>query len=479
MIYLYSLAFILGIPAGRLLTFPIPNEILLTTGMAILAITFFFRRPPRLLSFSTCVLLFLLGLWRYQSVLPSQESAWIQSLNDGPEMKITGRIVNDPEITGTHQKLTVGHLRLEDGQSFSGQVLVKSRRYPAYHYGDTITFRGGPTAPPEFNDFSYRDYLAAKGIYSLMEYPEINLVSTNGGSRFYAALLAFRQLLEAKISRLLPEPESSLLAGILLGVKRSLPPDFYNALQKSGTLHVVVVSGQNITFVMASLIALSGIFFTRRSPKVLIAAAGILTYALMIGGDAAVWRATLMGLAVLLAVVLGRRRLAQQALFLSAAMLLLFNPLSLWQISFQLSFAATSGIIFLQDILGSRLQVLGKFMRDGLVTTLAAQLAVLPVLVHNFQSLSLVSPLANLLIFWLVPLITTIGVITLLVTLAFWPLGQLLAAVAFVPLKIFTTIVEFSSNIPFAQIEIPKAPLFVWAVYYLVLVVFVVASGDA
>jgi len=185
-----------------------------------------------------------------------------------------------------------------------------------------------------------------------------------------------------------------------------------------------------------------------------------------------------MGLATLIALVFGRRRLAQEALFLSAAVLLLANPMGLWQVGFQLSFAATAGIIFLQDILKERLQVLPRLIREGLVTTLAAQVAVLPIISYNFQTLSIISPLANLLTFLLVPVITISGAVVALAALAWLPLGQLVAPLIYIPAKLFVTIVKISAWVPFAQIEIQKIPVVVWMVYYLILVL-VVVRGEA
>ncbi len=361
-----------------------------------------------------------------------------------------------------------------DSRGLKGKVLVRTPRYPEYHYGDEIEIRGKPETPPEFEDFSYRDYLKTRGIYSLMSFAKVTLLSSGNGNRTYAKLINFRHRTEEKIGQILPEPESSLLAGVLLGVKRNLPEDFYQALQKSGTLHVVVVSGTNIMYVIAGLMWVGG--FLARPLRIAFVTLTLLTYALMVGGGAAVWRATLMGLVTLIALVFGRRRLAQEALFLSAAILLLANPMGLWQVGFQLSFAATAGIIFLQDFFDQRLQDISPKIREGLVTTLAAQIAVLPIITHSFQTLSLVSPFSNLLIFSLVPALTIGGAIVALMAFIWLPLGQLLAPLIYIPAKIFVTIVKLSAAIPLAQVEVVKIPVFVWVVYYLVLVGIVVAN---
>ena len=482
MLYLLTTSFILGILFGSLLPIVLPTTVLFFVSLGLFTIVISFRHEAFVVKLGTCVLLLVLGAWRYQSVQPSDTSVWIQSLNDGLEVTLTGQVVGDPERVGVVQRLEAGKLRLAppparggseaDVQELRGKILVRTHRFPEYRYGDEIKITGRLETPPEFEDFSYRDYLATRGIYSLISRPEMTLLSSSNGNRTYAALLDFRKLLEERIGQILPEPESSLLAGVVLGIKRNLPEDFYEALQKSGTLHVIVVSGTNITYVIAVLAAASGLL--ARPIRIVLTIFGILAYALMVGGGAAVWRATLMGLVTLTALVFGRRRLAQEALFLSAAVLSLANPMGLWQVGFQLSFAATAGIIFLQDSISQRLQAFPKLVRDGLVTTLAAQVAVLPIISYNFQTLSFISPLANLLTFLLVPAITIIGAVIAFAALIWLPLGKILAPLVFVPAKLFVTIVELSARIPFAQVAITKVPVLVWAVYYLVLVVVVI-----
>ncbi len=467
MLYLLVSSFIVGILLGSLFPLTFPAMALFFVLVGLITIVILFRREPFVVKLGTGVLLLVLGAWRYQSAQPSDTSAWIQSLNDGPEVTLIGQIAAGPERVGDIQRLEVGHLKLDEDRILKGEILVNAYRYPEYSYGDEIEITGEPENPPEFEDFSYRDYLATRGIYSLMNFAKVTLLSSGNGNRTYTELLNFRHLLEEKISQILPEPESSLLAGVVLGVKRNLPEDFYEALQKSGTLHVIVVSGTNITYVITVLAAISGLL--ARPIRIALTIFGILAYALMVGGGAAVWRAALMGLATLIALVFGRRRLAQETLFLSAAVLLLANPMGLWQVGFQLSFAATSGIIFLQDLIDRQLQALPNPVREGLVTTLAAQIAVLPVISYNFQTLSIISPLSNLLTFLLIPLITIVGAATALIALMWLPLGRFVAPLIYVPAKLFVTIVKLSAKVPFAQIEVSRIPVFVWAIYYLVL----------
>lgn len=475
MVFFLTTSFIFGIVAGRALPLLPTYQPLFVLALATIFLAVLFRSHRPTVILSICVVLFFVGFWRFQSLKPKVDSTWIQSLNDQGEVTLVGTVVNDPEIVGSKQNITVDALQTDNTRHLKGKILVKTRRFPSYQYGDRLQITAKLETPPEFNDFNYREYLAAKGIYSLTTYPQIEALEHNQGNRIYAALISFRHLLEEKIDRLFPEPEASLLAGILLGIKKSLPPDFYTALQKSGTLHVVVVSGQNVSYVILVLIGLSSFILARGTLRMVLAMLGIVLYALMVGGDAAVWRATIMGVVTVLALFAGKPQTAKEALMISAMILLLLNPASLWQVGFELSFAATAGLIFLQDVWGNRLRDISPFIHDGLLTTLAAQISVLPVLIHNFQRLSLIAPLTNLLIFWLVPLITFLGGLTLVLALVFMPLAKAAAAILFVPLRLFVGIVELAARTPFAEVGLTAPPAWVWGVYYLFLVFIVIS----
>jgi len=131
-------------------------------------------------------------------------------------------VVGEPDVrdTYTNLRLAVDRVRIEEeNHSAKGRVLVRAPRYPEYMYGDELEVEGKLETPPVFDDFSYRDYLAQRGIHAVVACPKIRLFSRGEGSPVYRALLAFRARTRAAIARILPEPEASLLIGILLGVE--------------------------------------------------------------------------------------------------------------------------------------------------------------------------------------------------------------------------------------------------------------------
>jgi hypothetical protein len=135
-------------------------------------------------------------------------------------------------------------VQIEDEEHLiKGTILVWVPRHPAYMYGDELEVEGKLETPPVFDDFSYRDCLARRGIHAMVGWPKITLLSRGGGSPVYRALLAVKARIQATIAHILPEPEASLLTGILLGVEPGIRERVKDAFSTSGTMHVVAISG--------------------------------------------------------------------------------------------------------------------------------------------------------------------------------------------------------------------------------------------
>jgi competence protein ComEC len=302
-----------------------------------------------------------------------------------------------------------------------GLLLVRAPRYPEYAYGDRLIVMGRPETPPVFEDFSYKDYLARFGIHSMVRRPSIQLVASGQGHPFWATMYAFKASASATINQILPEPAAALLNGILLGVETGIPRDLYEAFNLTGSSHIIVISGSNIALIAGLLLVLGQKTVGQRYAPPL-ALLGIGLYTLLVGADAAVSRAALMGGRWLLAVWVGRPGFALNALFFSGLVLTALNPLILWDVGFQLSFMATLGLIVLVppleravfSFLQTRLRreqvgLTMALLSELLIVTLAAQIITGPLIVYHFGRLSLVSLLTNLLILAAQPPIMLLG----------------------------------------------------------------------
>lgn len=276
-----------------------------------------------------------------------------------------------------------------------------------------------------------------------------------------------REKLDEKISIYLPSPQAQLLSGIVLGEKKDLPFDLRLALRDTSTLHMVVVSGQNLSLLAVLLLKLSGLL-TRRV-AVLLTFLVISGYVVLTGGQIPVLRAALMALLAGLAQLFGRQNDGFRVLILVASLLLLLNPEWVYDLSFQLSFLATFGVVVIAPILASKLEMLPVFIKENLSLTVGAQLAVFPIIAQNFHQLSLVSIPANLLTLWTIPYIMSWGLLMLILTQLSDFATKFVAIGLNLLLTYFIYIVQFFGNLPFAWEYVGEQIWVVWLGYYLIL----------
>ena len=231
---------------------------------------------------------------------------------------------------------------------------------------------------------------------------------------------------------------------------------------------MMVISGSNITFVAALFaLAFGRLLGPRRAYWLIIA--GITLYVLLVGADAAVVRAGLMGGLFVTAIALGRRSTAYVSLFATVLILTLINPMALWDVGFQLSFAATLGLILFAPPSSASLS--GGWCglpprtvparpcassNDALILTLAAQILTIPLVVYHFGRFSLVAPLANLLILPVQPPIMGLGGAAAITGMVPFlePVARAVAWVPWLLLAYTNAVVRWMAGWPFASLEI-------------------------
>mgnify|MGYP001607252737 CR=1 FL=1 len=261
------------------------------------------------------------------------------------------------------------------------------------------------------------------------------------------------ETLTALVNSLIQEPQAGLLNGILFGVKATLSEDLKNALITTGTLHIIALSGMNIS-ILVGFVNLFLLRFVRRPIANVATIFIIIGFIWFVGVSPSVIRAAIMAGITLLGVNFGRERWPLLAWILAVSIMLVLNPLWIGDLSFQLSVLATLGII----LFGTSTESAGVFrsivdlLKDDLRVTLAAQVFTIPIIIFQFHRISLVSPLTNVLIGWLIGPITIIGFVLVAVGLIWMPLGIIVAWFAWVPLTFVIEIIRMTAKIPFASI---------------------------
>jgi len=445
------------------------------------------RKDAALRLSSVCALALLLGALRYQLALPDfDDPRFVAHYNDGGWVTVEGLVGQAPDVRDTWTNL---YLRTEqisaDGRQddVQGTVLVRAPRFPEYRYGDRLRVAGRLETPPQFEDFDYRAYLAGQGVHALIRYPRIEHLASGQGNPFWSLLYSTKEAANEALARLIPEPSAALLQGILLGTRTGIPRDLYDDFNATGTSHVLVISGANITIVAALFSQVFGRLLGKRRAYWL-TIAGITLYVLLVGADAVVIRAGIMGGLFVTALYLGRRATAYVSLLVTAVVLTLVSPLALWNVGFQLSFAATLSLILFTPGLERWFERgLARFttperakqgvqaLSEVLIVTLAAQILTLPLIVYHFGRVSLVAPLANLLILPVqMPIMIGGGLAAITGLLpALQPLAQVIAWLPWLFLAYTTAVVRWLARWPYASLEIERQSAAWLALVYLAL----------
>jgi len=393
-----------------------------------------------------------------------EEQTLIGVVSDAPTIK-KDRVIYD--VKALYVKKEEGYRRIT-GKVRLSSILEDER--PQFFYGDVIEFSGKlklPQGRRNPNGFDFRAYLLQKGISTTMFSREIEIIGKSRTNPFIAAAFYLRERLIAFYEKYLPLNLSSLIVGVTLGIKDNIPGETIKAIKNSGVAHALAVSGLHTGIIYAVLEFAFYRLGISRKLSFVIESIVIIFYSFLAGLSPSVIRASIMIMVFMLSKVVGRENDSLNSLCFSAVFLLLINPLTLFSVSFQLSYAAVTGIILFYDPIKKLLKPLPKCLNESIAVMVSAQLVVAPVLAYYFYNISLVGFITNLLVVPLVSLILISGLISGITGLIFEPLGALFVKCPGFLLDIVERIVFTSSKLPFATIVIPAMPILSTFMYFI------------
>jgi competence protein ComEC len=442
-------------------------------------------QPSTLFLITLSLASFFFGAARYQSTIPRVDAHYIAWYRDREyELLVTGTLIDPPDVRDTYTNLRLNVTSVDTGdESLTVRGLILARVAPGrdWHYGDVVRLRGHLKTPPKNEDFSYQDYLARQGILAYMPDAEATLLPFTGGDPVLRLVYAFKDNAVAHVYRIFPEPEASLLAGILFGDDNGMPADLQQAYKNTGTAHIIAISGFNIAIIAGLFVALFSRLLGRRKGAIA-AIIGIVIYTVLVGASASVVRAAIMGGLAIFALQVGRRQNGLLTLSFTAAGMALVNPQTLWDVGFQLSFAATLGLILyaqpFQDwftgLLSRRLpgetaaKIAGP-VGEYVLFTLAAQLTTLPIMAYQFGRISLIAVLANPFVLPVQPAVMVLAGLAVLLSFIYLPLGQVAGWIAW-PFAAYTNrAVEFFNRFPHGVIVLGDFSFLFVVLFYTVL----------
>lgn len=383
----------------------------------------------------------------------------------------TGIISGDPSFTENGQVIVV------DADNLCGEALslrMKTKLYPRFHHGDIISFTGNLSVPFNFKSstgrsFDYKSYLAKDNIYyeiksavvTLGDDSNNNVEAPNYFNRFNdwltSSLFKIKRGFVDNLNRTLGEPHSALAAGLLVGEKSALGKDLLADFRTVGLIHIVVLSGFNITVVADAMRRLLS-----RLPRVygiVIGAIGIILFGILVGGGATVVRSCFMASVALIGRLIRRDYDVTRALIFAGLLMLMQNPLILLHDpSFQLSFLATLGLILLATPLEYFFWFIPeKFgMRGIFSATFATQIFVSPFILYMMGQISIIGIVANILVLPFIPVTMLAVFLTGSFGFVFYPISQFFGWISHLFLTYELYIVEHFARIPFAALSFPQ-----------------------
>lgn len=376
---------------------------------------------------SVCIALSLLGAWRYgQALVPSNVPTIADAVDQSS--RITGTISSEVVETIAGQRVILDGITVAD-DPVDGKLQVWLDAFPPVAYGDALTFECKPQIPTPIESFAYDKYLRSQGVLALCFRPQfVDVRPSTGG--IVATLLTTKRVIVARLRMIVPEPHASFLSGLIFGGSSTLSKEMKDDFSATGTSHILAASGFNVSlFSMVFLGFITHTVLGRRKGASLTAAL-LVGYVVVAGASAAVVRAGIMGALTLVGFLIRRKPSIVNVTLLALAAMLMWNPLLLLDdVGFQLSFVATAAMLGWASKIEERCKFIPDAfeLRTSFAASLAAIVATFPIILWHFGTVSFVSPIVNLLVLPLVPMLMAMTGIALAAGFVFPAVGTILA----------------------------------------------------
>ncbi len=415
------------------------------------------HRNFNILVISILIITILIRFW---FVFHNDREALIEKYT-GQLVEILGSISDEPQIKDFSKTLILKTDKINE-DFIEIAIQIQTNRYSEYEYGQKLKIKGKLSQPFNFRSnggrtFDYIDYLLKDGIYFIMKKPTIEILEKENGSFISNNLFKIKRRFLKNIKGVLGEPHAALAGGLVVGEKSALGKDLIDDFRKAGLIHIVVLSGYNITIVADSIRRI--LAFLPRTIGIGLGGMGILAFGILVGGGATVVRSCIMAIIALSATLLRKDYNVSKALFIAASLMLIVNPLIiLYDPSFQLSFLATLGLILLSSPIERKLAfITEKFGIRGLVaSTLATQIFVSPYILYMMGQLSIIGIVVNILVLPIIPMTMLFVFLTGAFGFVSHLASLITAWISHILLSYELFAVRFFAHLPFAYIELPK-----------------------
>ncbi len=429
----------------------------------------------------------VLGVQAYERSLPAADDVIVSAYNESGPVALEAIICEEPESGGRYTSLLLDNVRVTDAGrrvGVDGRVLLTTSDPRQFHYGDAVLFRGILETPRAFDGFDYPRYLALSGVYSTAFQGSLEFRTSDEPKPLRVRLAAANSALDSALARVLPEPEGSVARSLLLGRRGSLPDEVWDAFARTGTAHLLAISGLHLGIIVAAILGILLILLGRRYYLyVWIGLAALWVYALLTGMNPPVVRAAMMASTFLLAELAGRQKHAPTALAFAAAVMVSVDPRLLWTVSFQMSVLAMGGIVLLFHPLRALLESMlrgilthaplalpvSNLMLDVTTASLAATAAIWPISAGTFSQFSVVGVVVSLLTLPFLPFALASAAMTAVTALFSTSVAAPLAWTTWLLTTYIVKVIESFAGLPWASVTMCAPEKWGVVAYYVTL----------
>ena len=381
---------------------------------------------------------------------------------------IEGVISSFPEVKNgnTEMILNIKNIDSEKNLEYS-RIILKLPHYRAIQRGERVSLQGTLQSIQEKEDSTYKEYLERKYIYGIVETKNAEVIEE--ANIFWKIIGHIRSSVSNHIDTQYQYPYDGFLEGLLLGSKYGLSQKLSEAFRITGLTHIIAISGYNITLIVMIMSSMFG--FLGRYAKVILSIIAVCVFTVLVGAEASVVRACIMGVVSLLGLYFGRPTYVWGSLLWAMVCMTWYEPRTfLFDVGFQLSVVATIGVVSLSKICIRWFSFLPNIfeIRESFAITIAAQITTLPILIYHFGNISFISPIANVMVAPFLPWAMLLGCMEIALTwIPFIP--EILLFGGEMILKIISFIAIQLSAIPYAQIQVKHMSFILLSIIYIAL----------
>ena len=352
-------------------------------------------------------------------------------------------------------------------------MYVKKNNPEKLKYGMEIILEGKyiePTEDRNYKGFNYKEYLKTKKIYGSFKAEKISVIKENNVNFILRISNNTRNKVIEIAKKILPQQTSSLLIGILIGERQYISEDITENFSKSSLSHILAISGSHISYIIIGITFILTKSRTSKKGMYIITILSLIFFIFITNFSSSVIRACIMGIIVLFAKIVYRKPDILTSISVSLLIILIDNPFAIKDIGLQLSYLGTIGIVYLNKPIANFLEkYMKKKIAKMLAITISAQIMVLPVTVINFNNISTVFIISNIIAAPLTGGIILLGYANVLIGVISLDIAKIIAILthSFVQLLIWTA--ELTAKIPYSSIT-TITPHLITVIYYYIFI---------